>query len=43
MNDDGKVLPGGGAVETHIAEELKAYPESFPAEKQVAIELIAML
>jgi chaperonin GroEL (HSP60 family) len=38
MNDDGKVLPGGGAVETHIAEELKAYAREFPSREQVAIE-----
>jgi chaperonin GroEL (HSP60 family) len=38
MNDDGKVLPGGGAVETHIAEELKTYAREFPSREQVAIE-----
>ena len=38
INDDGRVLPGGGAVETHIAEKLKAYAREFPSREQVAIE-----
>jgi archaeal chaperonin len=38
LDDDGRVLPGGGAVETHIAEELKAYAREFPSREQVAIE-----
>ncbi len=38
INDDERVLPGGGAVETHIAKELKTYAREFPSREQVAIE-----
>ena len=27
--EDNRVLPGGGAAETHIAQELKQYAKSF--------------
>jgi archaeal chaperonin len=38
INDDGRVLPGGGAVEAHVAEELKTYAREFPSREQIAIE-----
>jgi chaperonin GroEL (HSP60 family) len=37
-NDDGRILPGGGAVEAHIAEKMKAYAREFPSREQVAIQ-----
>ncbi len=38
MSDDGRVLPGGGAIEAHISRELRAYALEFPSREQVAIE-----
>ena len=38
MDMDNRVLPGGGAAETHIAQELKQYAKSFASREQVAIE-----
>ena len=38
LEDDRRVLPGGGAAETHIAEELKQYAKSFAGREQVVIE-----
>jgi|WetSurMetagenome_2_1015567.scaffolds.fasta_scaffold35356_3 archaeal chaperonin len=37
VNDDGRILPGGGAVEAHIAEELKTFAREFPGREQLAI------
>ena len=38
LEDNNKVLPGGGAIETHIAEELKQYAKGFACKEQVVIE-----
>ena len=38
LRDDSRVLPGGGAAETHIAEELKSYAKGFAGREQVVIE-----
>ena len=38
MSEDNRVLPGGGAAEAHIAQELKDYAKRFPSREQVAIE-----
>lgn len=38
LEDDSGVLPGGGATETHIAEELKQYAKGFAGREQVVIE-----
>ncbi len=38
LSDDSRVLPGGGAVETHIAQELKQYAKNFASREQIAIE-----
>ena len=38
MSEDNRVLPGSGAVEAHIAQELKSYAKKFPSREQVAIE-----
>ena len=38
MSDDGRVLPGGGAVEAHIAQELKGYAREFPSREQEVIK-----
>ena len=38
MSEDNRVLPGGGAAETHIAQELKQYAKSFASREQIAIE-----
>jgi chaperonin GroEL (HSP60 family) len=36
--DDNRVLPGGGAAETHMAQELKQYAKVFANREQIAIE-----
>jgi len=41
LGDDNRVLPGGGATETEIAQELKQYAKSFAGREQVAIEFFA--
>lgn len=41
MEDDGRVLPGGGATETEIAQELKQYAKSFSGREQIPIEFFA--
>jgi len=38
LSDDSRVLPGGGAEETHIAQELKHYAKNFTTREQIAIE-----
>lgn len=38
LSDDSRVLPGGGAEETHIAQELKHYAKKFASREQIAIE-----
>ena len=38
MAKDNRVLPGGGAVETHIAQELKRYSKTFGSKEQVVID-----
>lgn len=38
MGDDGRVLPGAGAVEAHIAMELKSYSREFANREQIVIE-----
>ena len=38
LGDDIRVLPGGGASESHIAEELKQYAKSFASREQIVIE-----
>jgi archaeal chaperonin len=39
--DDSRVLPGAGAVETQIAQELKSYAREFASREQVVIEAYA--
>jgi chaperonin GroEL (HSP60 family) len=41
LGDDSRVLPGGGATETEMAQELKQYAKSFAGREQVAIEFFA--
>ncbi len=38
LDDDSRVLPGGGATETHAALELKEYAKNFANREQIAIE-----
>ncbi len=38
LDDDDRVLPGSGAAEVHIAEELKQYAKDFASREQIAIE-----
>ncbi len=38
---DSRVLPGGGAIETYLSNELKNYAKSFASREQVAIESFA--
>lgn len=38
LSDDDRVLPGGGATEVHIAEELRHYATDFASREQIAIE-----
>lgn len=39
--EDGSVLPGGGAVETALAMELRAFADEHPGKEQLAIEAFA--
>jgi len=39
--DDDRVLPGGGAVEAHIAHELKGYARKYASREQVIIDVYA--
>ena len=41
LEGDNRVLPGGGAVETHIAQELKRYSRTFSSREQLVIEAFA--
>ncbi len=41
LGDDSRVLPGGGAAETEISQELKQYAISFGGREQVPIEFFA--
>ena len=41
MSVDCRVLAGGGAVETYIAEELKSYAKEFASREQIVIEAYA--
>ena len=41
MKEDNRVLPGSGATETHLAQELKSYARAFPTREQIAIEAFA--
>ena len=38
---DNRVLPGGGATETHLSNELKNYAKGFASREQIAIESFA--
>ena len=38
MFDDSRVLPGGGAAESHIAQELKDYAVTFPSHEQIVVK-----
>ncbi len=38
MSRDDKVIPAGGAAETHITEVLKSYSKEFACREQIAIE-----
>jgi len=38
LDEDDRVLPGNGATEVHIAEELKHYATCFASREQIAIE-----
>ncbi len=39
--EDGSVLPGGGAVETALAAELRSFADERPGKEQLAIEAFA--
>ncbi len=41
LGDDSRVLPGGGAAETEISQELKQYALSFGGREQVPIQFFA--
>ena len=41
LSEDGRVLPGGGAVEAQIAAELNGFAKGFPSREQVVIEAFA--
>jgi chaperonin GroEL (HSP60 family) len=41
IGDDGRVLPGAGAMETQIALELKSYSREFGNREQIVIEAYA--
>ena len=41
IEGDNRVLPGGGAVEAHIAQELKRYSRTFSSREQIVIEAFA--
>jgi chaperonin GroEL (HSP60 family) len=38
---DARMLPGGGAIETQIAQELRSYAKTFGGREQVAVEAYA--
>lgn len=38
MNADSRVLPGAGAIEAHIVEELKSYAKTFSSREQIVID-----
>lgn len=38
MDEDRRILPGGGAVETYLAEELKSYSKKFASREQLVVE-----
>ena len=38
LGDDKRVLPGGGAIETQLSQELKNYAKGFASREQIAIE-----
>jgi chaperonin GroEL (HSP60 family) len=38
---DSKLLPGGGAIEAQIAEEIKNYAKTFEGREQIAVEAYA--
>ncbi len=40
--DDGRFLPGGGAAEAHVAQELKDYAKAYPSKEQLAIDGFAV-
>jgi chaperonin GroEL (HSP60 family) len=39
--DDGRVLPGGGASEAQVAEELRGYARTFAGREQMVVESFA--
>jgi chaperonin GroEL (HSP60 family) len=39
--EDGRILPGGGAVETNLAAELRAFAAEHPGKEQLAIDAFA--
>jgi len=39
--EDGRVVPGGGAVEVHLATDLRDYAATVPRREQLAIEAFA--
>jgi chaperonin GroEL (HSP60 family) len=41
LSEDSRVLPGAGATETEIAQELKQYAKSFSSREQIPIEFFA--
>lgn len=41
MSDDGRLLPGGGAVEAQIAQELNGYAMEFAGREQIIIQAYA--
>lgn len=41
LGEDSRVLPGAGATETEIAQELKRYAKSFSGREQIPIEFFA--
>lgn len=38
---DGRVLPGGGAIEVELAQEIRAYSEGLSGREQLAVEAFA--
>ncbi len=38
LGDDRRVLPGGGAIEAQLSQELKNYAKGFASREQIAIE-----
>jgi chaperonin GroEL (HSP60 family) len=41
LGEDSRVLPGAGATETEIAQELKQYAKSFSSREQIPIEFFS--